>query len=506
MSAPNGYEAEGFWTTPPATDRVKRGKKGKGKHNKHHRKVRKSPCNRPPSAPTGLVGSFDRVEGARHARIRAKLRWGEVSTDSSGFRLSVRDYIVEVEYTANGSDWFQARRYTVSAKDDGDPGSKDHIFVKNLSKILGYRWRVRANASGKDGCKGIWSAWDVLGNPGEDGPPSPAVVKIDGNGKHHKKIGLRWNAQAAADDDDLFDDRINHFVVELSTSPTFATNYAKDRGVKGNRRTFVIDDAGMGDTYYGRVRSISADRDKSAWIPATSAGNSDPGASPTGIQAGSVDAETGTIRKFGKSATPGGGWLRCNGAGYSTGAYPALFAEIGYTHGGSGGTFNVPDMRRRHGMGDGDSGYTLGQNENDSEPNRNHNHQHASDGTNATPSSDGTGGGGNAGDANTTPGSSDIQEAAHGHYLGSLDTAQPKSGSSATVGGGNVSGQGHQHNLQGWAGAGQSHGHGHGHGGHGHNHGHGTHGHGHGHGQHPHPHPHDNKNRPHLVLRYWIKT
>lgn len=39
------------------------------------------------------------------------------------------------------------------------------------------------------------------------------------------------------------------------------------------------------------------------------------------------------------------GYLMCNGAGHSTSAYPDLFAAIGYTYGGSGGTFHVPDLR-----------------------------------------------------------------------------------------------------------------------------------------------------------------
>ncbi|MGJ3244926.1 MAG: tail fiber protein [Elainellaceae cyanobacterium] len=41
------------------------------------------------------------------------------------------------------------------------------------------------------------------------------------------------------------------------------------------------------------------------------------------------------------------GWLLCDGASYSTTLYPALFAAIGYTYGGSGNSFNVPDLRGR---------------------------------------------------------------------------------------------------------------------------------------------------------------
>jgi microcystin-dependent protein len=51
-------------------------------------------------------------------------------------------------------------------------------------------------------------------------------------------------------------------------------------------------------------------------------------------------------------ATAPSGWLLCNGAGYSTtGATAALFAEIGYAYGGSGGTFNVPDLRQKFPLG-----------------------------------------------------------------------------------------------------------------------------------------------------------
>ncbi len=38
------------------------------------------------------------------------------------------------------------------------------------------------------------------------------------------------------------------------------------------------------------------------------------------------------------------GWLLCDGTGYATSTYPALFAAISTTYGSSGG-FQVPDMR-----------------------------------------------------------------------------------------------------------------------------------------------------------------
>jgi len=47
------------------------------------------------------------------------------------------------------------------------------------------------------------------------------------------------------------------------------------------------------------------------------------------------------------AAAPPSGWLLCDGALYSVASYPELFGAIGYTYGGSGASFNVPDCRGR---------------------------------------------------------------------------------------------------------------------------------------------------------------
>ena len=52
----------------------------------------------------------------------------------------------------------------------------------------------------------------------------------------------------------------------------------------------------------------------------------------------------GAILPFGGS-TPPSGYLICDGTSYAASAYPQLSAVIGYTYGGSGGSFNVPDCR-----------------------------------------------------------------------------------------------------------------------------------------------------------------
>lgn len=54
---------------------------------------------------------------------------------------------------------------------------------------------------------------------------------------------------------------------------------------------------------------------------------------------------------FGGWSNPPTGYLLCNGSSYSTVDYPSLFAAIGYTFGGSGGAFNVPDLRKKFPLG-----------------------------------------------------------------------------------------------------------------------------------------------------------
>ena len=52
----------------------------------------------------------------------------------------------------------------------------------------------------------------------------------------------------------------------------------------------------------------------------------------------------GAIMAFAMNGAPTG-WLAADGASVSTTTYAALFAAIGYTYGGSGGSFNLPDLR-----------------------------------------------------------------------------------------------------------------------------------------------------------------
>lgn len=64
---------------------------------------------------------------------------------------------------------------------------------------------------------------------------------------------------------------------------------------------------------------------------------------------------TGSVTAFAGSSAPTG-WLLCAGQSISTSTYAALFAVVGYTYGGGGGAFNLPDLRGRVVAGKDDMG------------------------------------------------------------------------------------------------------------------------------------------------------
>jgi microcystin-dependent protein len=60
----------------------------------------------------------------------------------------------------------------------------------------------------------------------------------------------------------------------------------------------------------------------------------------------SVNSPPGMIVQYGGTSAPTG-WVMCDGTPLLASAQPALFAVIGYTYGGSSGTFYTPDLRTR---------------------------------------------------------------------------------------------------------------------------------------------------------------
>lgn len=89
-----------------------------------------------------------------------------------------------------------------------------------------------------------------------------------------------------------------------------------------------------------------------------------------------VSIPIGTIYTYAGASAPTG-YLLCDGSPQSTtGAYAALHGVIGYTYGGSGGTFNLPDLQRRVPIGKGASD-TLGGNDGIAYASRSANQSHS---------------------------------------------------------------------------------------------------------------------------------
>lgn len=60
----------------------------------------------------------------------------------------------------------------------------------------------------------------------------------------------------------------------------------------------------------------------------------------------------GTIIAYAGTSVPSG-WLVCDGSSQSTSTFAVLFAAVGYTYGGSGSNFSLPDLKGRVAVGDG---------------------------------------------------------------------------------------------------------------------------------------------------------
>jgi microcystin-dependent protein len=68
---------------------------------------------------------------------------------------------------------------------------------------------------------------------------------------------------------------------------------------------------------------------------------------------------TGSLIMWPTTSAPSG-WLLCNGASLSTTTYATLFAVVGYTFGGSGASFSLPDYRDRMPIGANTIAATIG--------------------------------------------------------------------------------------------------------------------------------------------------
>jgi hypothetical protein len=216
--------------------------KADARHRKRYRRHKHNPCPHAPrqlNSATELVGTFFKHPGRkRHNHWNAKFRWTEVNVDSDGFPLIVLRYRVEIDYSADGIDWFLASRHTVSAKDDFDANHADHLIIHHIHGRLAYRFRVRAES--RD-CKADWSGYYVLGTP-DDTPPAPHDVRIL---RASHGIRVRWHAPVDVEDDEIFDQDIAYFVAQMWTNPDFGPSLSFT--ALASNDTFTTSAHGMSD-------------------------------------------------------------------------------------------------------------------------------------------------------------------------------------------------------------------------------------------------------------------
>lgn len=466
-----------------------------------------------PPLPTIGTPSFD-VQGPLHSRYRAIV---PITVNDSAHNDNVDSVLVRLCHkAANVTPTTADKKQHDSVRIGDDP---QEALFRNIPK-----WHyvfVRAKSIDGDDKESAFTGWIAMGRPKDSSATSTpgSVTGLAVATPAPRRVTGKWDEP---DDDDVTRWR----VVVKKGAATVDTAL-----VRNNRHVYRVPKADVGIAH---TMEVSAINDLGVIGAATSPGSG----TPDDEDISGAGWDVGDIKKKGSSPVPAK-WLRCNGAGLSTSAYPELFAAILYTYGGSGATFNIPDLNGRHPIGE-SSVYALGANDGDLEAVRSAVHQHGNDSTSqpltddttdGLPDPDYTGGTPTNGDAGNTAGSDFTQENQnHNHPSNSLgatiqitQSGQNFASNTPTTTGAAGRG-GHEHPnaaFQGQVGSrdathdhnGHSHnaghGHNHGHGSHHHNgHQHGVHQHGHKHGAggHGHGHQHDNKKRPHLAVKFIIKA
>jgi Phage Tail Collar Domain len=459
----------------------------------------------PPLPTIGSV-AFD-VQGTRLNRYRAIV---PVSVNDAGHNDNVDKILVRLCHKpTNVTPTTADKKQNESVRIGDDP--QEGLF-RNIPKR--HYVFVRAKSVDGDDKESAFTGWVAMGRPVDSPATSTpgAVTGLSVATPAPRRVTAKW--------DEPDDDEVTRWRVVVKRAGTTVDTAL----VRNNRHVYRVPKADVGINHTMEVAAIN---DLAVEGALTSPGSG----TPDDEDISGAGWDVGDIKKKGTAPIPAK-WLRCNGNAYSTSSYPELFAVIGYTYGGSGATFNVPDLNGRHPIGE-SSVYALGANDGDAETVRSAVHQHTNDSTatpltddntDGFPAGDFTGGIPDPGDAGNTAGSDFTQETTdHRHDGGGLNAPAggPNQGNVSAGGSQNVAQGSHTHNINGLVGVktlGHDHqGHGH-NSGHGHNHGHGSHhhnghnhgGHGHGHkhggGGHGHGHGHDNKKRPHLAVKFIIKA
>jgi microcystin-dependent protein len=395
-----------------------------------------------PPAPGFVSLNFDRQGGKKHNAFRGKVKISPVGFwDIPGFDSEddVARYRVKVQVSPDGlTNWSKHAMLHVRDSDDEKDEDANILLVFHNVRRRNY-YRVLLASEDRFNRVGNYAGpFPSSVGVGVGGTPDP-VNNVTVTKPAPRRLVARWDEPNQPED-------IDYYKIEWwrrNPLTLMETNRSRNRN-----DVYRVPEADKGKAHFPKVYAVDEDDNQST---PTQPGDEN----ETGDFASGADVP-GTVKKHAGPNTPAG-WLRCNGDGYLTTLYPALFAEIGYTWNVDfpvgGATFEVPDFRKRHPKGVGSTD-ALGENDGVAEADRSdshgdhkpHKHKHHHRNRRKDHSDDG----GGDSQGNATP---------HDHYISIGTDASPATvprGSAAS----DAAGPAHVHNVTGFTNTGGQHAHG----------------------------------------------
>ena len=150
---------------------------------------------------------------------------------------------------------------------------------------------------------------------------------------------------------------VGNITIKGSTSEVSTTSGDLNiTSLAGNKVAIKTDTTITGDVSITGVTTITGNTDINGNLDLTGSASTEGRISANYLDVPNI-SPVGSIMIWpgATNSWPTTNWRECNGAGLSTSVYSDLFNVIGYTYGGSGATFNLPDLRGQFVTGIGNS-------------------------------------------------------------------------------------------------------------------------------------------------------